>query len=107
MQAAGARAVISTDGTVWNANGAFCSLVHLEEPALRQLGWRQLVHPSDRRYVAAQLVELMAGTVKLREFDARMAAPSGEELPLRVRVELVRDVDGRQTWFLVEAWATT
>jgi hypothetical protein len=57
--------------------------------------------------VAAQLVELMAGSVKLREFDARMAAPSGEELPLRVRVELVRDVDGRQTWFLVEAWATT
>src|ERR671911_1422532 len=40
----GARAVIGVDGAVWSANSAFCSLVGLEEPALRHLGWRQLVH---------------------------------------------------------------
>jgi PAS domain S-box-containing protein len=105
--AAGARAVIRTDGTVWNANDAFCKLVRLEEPALLQLGWRQLVHTADRRYVAAQLVELMAGSVNLREFDVRLTAPNGDELPVQMRVELVRDGNGRHTWFLVEAWSTT
>ena len=53
--------MIGTDGAVWNANSAFCSLVGLDEPALRHLGWRQLVHSADRRYVAAHLVEVLAG----------------------------------------------
>jgi PAS domain-containing protein len=103
----GARAVVGTDGSVWNANEAFCSLVRLEEPALRELGWRQLVHTADRRYVAAHLVEVLAGTAHLREFDARLVPPRGADVPARLRVELVRDSDGRQGWFLVEAWATT
>ena len=104
----GARAVIGTDGAVWTANEAFCSLVRLAEPALRQLGWRQLVHTADRRYVAAHLVEVLAGDVSLREFDARFVPPDGKsDVPARLRVELVRDSDGRQGWFLVEAWATT
>ena len=107
VERAGARAVIGTDGSVWNANPAFCALVRLEEPALRRLGWRQLVHSCDRRYVAAQLVEVMAGSAHLREFDVRLVPPDGSELPTRLRVELVRDSDGRQGWFLVEAWATT
>ena len=99
--------MIGTDGAVWNANAAFCSLVRLEESALRQLGWRQLVHASDRRYVAAHLVEVLAGSANLREFDVRLVPPDGDELPTRLRVELVRDSDGRQGWFLVEAWTTT
>jgi PAS domain S-box-containing protein len=103
----GARAVIGTDGAVWSANGAFCSLVGLEEPALRRLGWRELVHSADRRYVAAHLVEVLTGSDQLREFDARLLPPDGRNLPARIRVKLVRDSDGRQGWFLVEAWATT
>ena len=63
VERAGARAVIGTDGSVWNANPAFCALV-------------------------------------------RLVPPDGSELPTRLRVELVRDSDGRQGWFLVEAWAT-
>jgi PAS domain S-box-containing protein len=102
----GARAVIGTDGTVWNANPAFCSLLGVEEPVLRQLGWRQLVHSCDRRYVAAHLVEAMAGSGQLREFEVRLVPPDGNARPTRLRVELVRDGDGRQGWFLVEAWAT-
>jgi PAS domain-containing protein len=104
----GARAVIGTDGAVWTANEAFCSLVRLDEPALRHLGWRQLVHAADRRYVAAHLVEVLAGDAGLREFDVRLVPPDDEtDVPARLRVELVRDSDGRQGWFLVEAWATT
>jgi PAS domain S-box-containing protein len=103
----GARAVVGVDGAVWSANSAFCSLVRLEEPALRRLGWRQLVHSADRRYVAAHLVEVLAGDDQLREFDARFLPPDGRDVPARIRVELVRDSVGRQGWFLVEAWATT
>jgi PAS domain-containing protein len=103
----GARAVIGTDGAVWNANESFCTLVRLDEPALRHLGWRQLVHAADRRYVAAHLVEVLAGGAHLREFDVRLVPPDGQDVPTRMRVELVRDSDGRQGWFLVEAWATT
>jgi len=103
----GARAVVGVDGGVWNANSAFCSLVRLEEPALRRLGWRQLVHSADRRYVAAHLVEVLAGDDQLREFDARFLPPDGRDVPARIRVELVRDSDGGQGWFLVETWATT
>jgi PAS domain S-box-containing protein len=106
-EASGARAVIGTDGAVWTANESFCSLVRLEESALRHLGWRQLVHAADRRYVAAHLVEVLAGGAQLREFDVRLVPPDGENVPTRMRVELVRDSDGRQGWFLVEAWATT
>jgi PAS domain-containing protein len=106
-EASGARAVIGTDGAVWTANESFCSLVRLDESALRHLGWRQLVHAADRRYVAAHLVEVLAGGAHLREFDARLVPPDGEDVPTRLRVELVRDSDGRQGWFLVEAWATT
>jgi PAS domain-containing protein len=103
----GARAVIGTDGAVWTANQEFCRLVRLDEPALRDLGWRQLVHMADRRYVAAHLVEVLAGDVSLREFDARLVPPDGrQDVQTRLRVELVRDSDGRQGWFLVEAWAT-
>ena len=103
----GARAVIGTDGAVWNANEAFCALVRFDERALRSLGWRQLVHTADRRFVAAHLVEVLAGDVQLREFDVRLVPPDGGDVPTRVRVELVRDGDGRQGWFLLEAWATT
>jgi PAS domain S-box-containing protein len=103
----GARAVIGVDGAVWSANSAFCSLVGLQEPALRRLGWRQLVHSADRRYVAAHLVEVLAGADRLREFDARFLPPDGRDVPAHIRVELVRDRDGRQGCFLVEAWATT
>jgi PAS domain-containing protein len=107
-EANGARAVIGTDGAVWTANEAFCSLVRLDEPALRHLGWRQLVHTADRRYVAAHLVEVLAGDVGLREFDARLVPPDGHsDVTARLRVELVRDSEGRQGWFFVEAWATT
>ena len=107
VNANGARAVIGTDGTVWNANEAFCSLVGFDEPALRHLGWRQLVHSSDRRYVAAHLVEVLAGSgEQLREFDVRLVRPAGADVATRLRVELVRDRDARQGWFLVEAWAT-
>jgi PAS domain-containing protein len=102
-----ARAVIGTDGAVWTANESFCSLVRLNEPALRHLGWRQLVHAADRRYVAAHLVEVLAGGAQLREFDVRLVPPDGDDVPARIRVELVRDSDGRQGWFLLEAWATT
>jgi PAS domain S-box-containing protein len=102
----GARAVIGTDGAVWNANAAFCTLVRLDEPSLRSLGWRRLVHTADRHYVAAHLVEVLAGDVNLREFDVRLVPADGEDVPARLRVELVRDHDGRQGWFLVEAWAT-
>jgi PAS domain S-box-containing protein len=102
-----ARAVVGTDGAVWNANSAFCSLVGLDEPALRHLGWRQLVHSGDRQYVAAHLVEVLAGSAELREFDVRLVPPEGGDLPSRMRVELVRDSEGRQGWFLVEVWATT
>ena len=104
--ASGARAVIGTDGAVWTANESFCSLVRLDEAALRHLGWRQLVHAADRRYVAAHLVEVLAGGASLREFDARLVPPGGDDVPARLRVELVRDREGRQGWFLVEAWAT-
>jgi PAS domain-containing protein len=104
----GARAVIGTDGAVWTANQEFCSLVRLDELSLRHLGWRQLVHTADRRYVAAHLVEVLAGDVSLREFNARLVPPDGQEdVPARLRVELVRDSEDRQGWFLVEAWATT
>jgi PAS domain-containing protein len=103
----GARAVIGTDGAVWTANEAFCSMVRLNEPDLRHLGWRQLVHTADRRYVAAHLVEVLAGDASLREFDVPLVPPDGNaDVPARLRVELVRDSDGRQGWFLVEAWAT-
>ena len=102
-----ARAVIGTDGEVWNANSAFCSLVGLDEPALRHLGWRQLVHSADRQYVAAHLVEVLAGSADLREFEVRLVPPDGRDVPTHLRVELVRDSHGRQGWFLVEAWATT
>ena len=98
--------MIGTDGTVWNANEAFCNLVRLDETALRQLGWRQLVHSADRRYVAAHLVEVLAGSVRLREFEVRLVPPDGRDVAAHLRVELVRDGDGRQGWFLVEAWAT-
>ena len=103
----GARAVIGTDGVVWTANQSFCTLVRLDETSLRHLGWRQLVHAADRRYVAAHLVEVLAGGAQLREFDVRLVPPDGREhVPARLRIELVRDSDGRQGWFLVEAWAT-
>ena len=104
--AGGARAVIGTDGAVWTANESFCALVHLDEASLRHLGWRQLVHSADRRYVAAHLVEVLAGGAHLREFDVRLVPPGGMDFPARMRIELVRDNDGRQSWFLVEAWAT-
>ena len=107
VTALAARAVVGTDGEVWTANSAFCSLVGLDEPALRHLGWRQLVHAADRQYVAAHLVEVLAGSAELREFEVRLVPPHGRDVPARVRVELVRDSDGRQGWFLVEAWATT
>ena len=107
VDANGARAVIGTDGAVWTANESFCTLVRLDEAALRHLGWRQLVHAADRRYVAAHLVEVLAGGAHLREFDVRLVPPDGDDVPTRMRVELVRDSDGRQGWFLVEAWATT
>ena len=107
LTALAARAVVGTDGDVWTANSAFCSLVALDEPALRHLGWRQLVHPADRQYVAAHLVEILAGNADLREFDLRLVPPHGRDVPARMRVELVRDSDGRQGWFLMEAWATT
>jgi hypothetical protein len=81
--------------------------VGLDEPALRHLGWRQLVHSGDRQYVAAHLVEVLAGSAELREFDVRLVPPEGGDLPSRMRVELVRDSEGRQGWFLVEVWATT
>jgi PAS domain S-box-containing protein len=103
----GARAVVGTDGEVWNANSAFCSLVGLDERALQHLGWRQLVHSADRQYVAAHLVEVLAGNAELREFDVRLVPPDGGDVPTRMRVELVRDSERRQGWFLVEAWATT
>ena len=102
----GARAVIGTDGAVWTANESFCTLVRLDETSLRHLGWRQLVHAADRRYVAAHLVEVLAGGAQLREFDVRLVPRDGEDVQTRMRVELVRDSDGRQGWFLVEAWAT-
>ena len=102
----GARAVIGADGAVWTANESFCSLVRLDETSLRHLGWRQLVHSGDRRYVAAHLVEVLAGSAHLREFDVRLAPPDGGDVQTRMRVELVRDSVGRQGWFLVEAWAT-
>ena len=105
--ASGARAVIGTDGAVWTANESFCTLVRLDETSLRHLGWRQLVHSADRHYVAAHLVEVLAGGAQLREFDVRLVPPDGENVPTRMRVELVRDSEGRQGWFLVEAWATT
>ncbi len=98
--------MIGTDGAVWNANESFCTLVRLDEAALRHLGWRQLVHAADRRYVAAHLVEVLAGSAHLREFDVRLVPPDGRDVSARMRVELVRDSDGRQGWFLVEAWAT-
>ena len=104
--ASGARAVIGTDGAVWTANESFCALVRLDETSLRHLGWRQLVHSADRRFVAAHLVEVLAGSAHLREFDVRLVPPDGDDVPTRLRVELVRDSDGRQGWFLVEAWAT-
>ena len=107
VDASGPRAVIGTDGAVWNANASFCALVRLDESALRHLGWRQLVHAADRRYVAAHLVEVLAGGAHLREFDVRLVPPDGDDVPARMRVELVRDSDGRQGWFLVEAWRTT
>ena len=107
LTALAARAVVGTDGEVWTANSAFCSLVGLDEPALRHLGWRQLVHSADRQYVAAHLVEVLAGSEPLREFDARLVPPDGQDVPAHIRVELVRDGSSRQGWFLVEAWATT
>jgi PAS domain S-box-containing protein len=107
LTALAARAVVGTDGDVWTANSAFCSLVGLDEPALRHLGWRQLVHSADRQYVAAHLVEVLAGSADLREFDLRLVPPDGRDVPTRMRVELVRDSDGRHGWFLMEAWPTT
>jgi PAS domain S-box-containing protein len=103
----GARAVIGTDGAVWSANSAFCSLVGLDEPALRHLGWRELVHSGDRRYVAAHLVEVLAGSPTPREFDVRLLPPHGRDLAARIRIELLHDTEARQGCFLVEAWATT
>ena len=107
LTALAARAVVGTDGELWTANSAFCSLVGLDAPALRHLGWRQLVHSADRQYVAANLVEVLAGSDDPREFDLRFVPPDGRDVPTRMRVELVRDSDGRQGWFLMEAWATT
>jgi PAS domain S-box-containing protein len=107
LTALAARAVVGTDGELWTANSAFGSLVGLDEPALRHLGWRQLVHSADRQYVAAHLVEVLAGNADLREFDLRLVPPDGRDVPARMRVELVRDSDGRHGWFLMEAWPTT
>ena len=79
-----ARAVVGTDGEVWTANSAFCSLVGLDEPALRHLGWRQLVHSADHQYVAAHLVEVLAGSADRREFELRLVPPDGRDVPTRI-----------------------
>ena len=76
LTALAARAVVGTDGDVWTANSAFCSLVALDEPALRHLGWRQLVHPADRQYVAAHLVEILAGNADLASSTCASCHPT-------------------------------
>jgi hypothetical protein len=42
----------------------------------------------------------------MREFEVRLVHQAGDDVATRLLVELVRDPDGRQGWFLVEAWAT-
>ena len=82
LEANGARAVIGTDGAVWTANEAFCSLVRLDEPALRHLGWRQLVQhlrPPLRRGAPGR------GARQRRrgcaELDVRLVPPEKQSVP--------------------------
>lgn len=103
----GARAVVTTDGTLWTANEAFCALVGQDETGLRRRDWRSLVHASDRHYVAAHLVQVLAGNARRSEFDVRLVPAGGGELATHLSVELARDGEGRQGWFLVEATAAT
>jgi PAS domain S-box-containing protein len=107
MHANGARAVVTTDGTVWTANEAFCELLGVDESGLRRTDWRRFVHAGDRTYLAAHLVEVLAGEDARREFDVRLVPPGGGELPAHLSVELARGGRGRHGWFLLEATAAT
>ena len=99
--------MVSTDGSLWTANEAFCRLIGVDESGLRRVDWRSLVHAGDRNYLAAHLVEVLAGRDNRREFDVRLVPAEGGELPAHLSVELARRGSGRQGWFLLEATTTT
>ena len=98
----GARAVIGTDGAVWTANSAFCALVRLDETRCAASAGASSCTPPTATMWPRTWSRCWPAALQLREFDVRLVPPDGENVPTRIRVELVRDSDGAPG--LVPAW---
>jgi PAS domain S-box-containing protein len=86
---------ISATGDVLHVNGAFSSLLGVDQAKLRGRPVTELVSPSDRETLAALLNERSGGPLAVLSFERARGAP------VRVRVASIELLDGRGVCLIV------
>jgi PAS domain S-box-containing protein len=97
-----AQAVLLPSGTFLRVNHAFSRLVGRCPRELLGISWRELIHPCDRRSVAASFAGAFASALRPTMFVARLHRPGGEPERVRFRILLVRDAANRPDAVLME-----
>jgi PAS domain S-box-containing protein len=93
--------VTTTEGSILEANPAYCAITGYGIEELRNMQPRQLIHPDDYAANQRQLQRMVAGEISDFVIENRYRRKGGEVVWVRKSTSVVRDALGEPQWEIV------
>lgn len=95
-------AVLTLQSRFLEANPAFCSLIGYSEGELRALNAQMLTHPHDWPGLKDKIEQLVSGQILTVVMETRYLRKDGQTIWVNDHVSLLRDVEGRPAYLMME-----
>ncbi|HEX2865381.1 MAG TPA: PAS domain S-box protein, partial [Deinococcales bacterium] len=95
-------AICALDGRWLSVNPALCAITGRDRDTLLRTPYKELTHPDDQALGDAEWARLLAGESTSEELVKRYLRPDGTTVWVQLNVVLVREADGRPTYFITQ-----
>jgi PAS domain S-box-containing protein/diguanylate cyclase (GGDEF)-like protein len=92
--------LVSPDGRFLRVNSTLCSMVGYTESHLLSATFQDITHPDDLDADLEHVRQMLAGEIRTYEMEKRYIRADGTLIWILLSVSLVRDDDGRPTYFI-------
>jgi PAS domain S-box-containing protein len=96
------KALIGIDGAWLQVNQALCEMLGFTKNELQAYGFRDLIHPQDRRLDRPLIRQLLKGEIPRYQLEKRHLHKSGRVVWTLTSVALVSDLQKKPQYFVVE-----
>ncbi len=96
------EAIVAPDGRFLEVNRALCAIVGYAEDELLEKTFQEITHPDDVAAAVELAQRVLAGELETYQIEKRYVRADGGVVRVLLSVSLVRDEDGRPSYFIAQ-----